>query len=62
MQVVGSLIVKVFMFFCLQELIGSEPIPIDIAEHADSDSDGEEWSPEPIDANIGRWTCGGSFI
>ena len=38
----------------MKELIASEPIPIDIVENVDSDSDEEEWMPEPVDANIGK--------
>ena len=38
-----------------QELIASEPIPVDIADHSDSESDGEEWMPEAVDANIGKY-------
>lgn len=36
-----------------QELIASEPIPVDIVDQSDSESDGEEWMPEAVDANIG---------
>ncbi|XP_065067924.1 anaphase-promoting complex subunit 2-like isoform X2 [Rhopilema esculentum] len=36
-----------------EELIASEPVPIDVVDDADSDSDGEDWMPEPVDADIG---------
>eukprot|EP00794_Sanderia_malayensis_P015618 gene15618-17192_t len=35
-----------------EELIGSEPVPIDAIEQIESDSDGEDWTPEPVDANL----------
>jgi len=35
-----------------EELIASEPIPVDVVDHSDSESDGEDWMPEAVDANI----------
>ena len=35
----------------LQELIHGDPLPIDEMDASDSEEEGEEWMPDPVDAD-----------
>ena len=37
--------------FLLQELIHGDPLPIDEMDASDSEEEGEEWMPDPVDAD-----------
>ena len=51
-------IVVVLLLSCmlskrLQELVHGEPWPVDNLDASDSEDDGDDWTPNPSDANTG---------